>query len=302
MGDIGQTRVFGHADRGVVAIGLRRRPFADLYHQLVTGSWARLLAVYALVFFATEVLFEAAHYALADAGAVARGSVLAAAVALARGAPLAQLQGALEPRAVASGLVAAGEGFVRWAELVVGAGIVFAKFALVEARVLFSRVAVVAPHAGREALLFRMANERNGHVVDARVSLLLVRNELDEDGELVRRARDLPLVRGATALFSHSWTAVHALDRGSPLHGETAESLARAEAEILVTFAGWDDALTRTISARHVYPAHALRFGARFAPIVVQLPDGRRAVDYRRFHDVVPAEPAGGVPRRVAAG
>ena len=61
MRDLGQTRVFGHSTRGVVAIGLRKRPLADLYHRLVTGSWARLCLVYALVYFVTEALFSAAH-------------------------------------------------------------------------------------------------------------------------------------------------------------------------------------------------------------------------------------------------
>src|SRR3990172_2886683 len=117
MGDL-QTRVFGHSDRGVVAIGLRRRPLADLYHQLVTGSWARLCAVYAAVYFVTQLLFETAHYALADAGSVARGSVLAALVALARGVPFAEVRGAFEPRAAAASLIGGLEGFVWWAELV----------------------------------------------------------------------------------------------------------------------------------------------------------------------------------------
>jgi inward rectifier potassium channel len=290
MGDLGQTRVFGHSDRGVVSKGLRRRPLADLYHQLVTGSWARLCAVYALVYFLTQVLFEISHYALADAGSVARGSVLGALVALARGVPFVEVQEAFEPRAVVAGLLGGVEGFIKWAELVIGAGLVIAKISLIKARVLFSDVAVVAPHASGEALLFRMANERNGHVVDARLQVMLVRNERDEEGELVRRAHDLPLVRGGSALFSHAWTAAHVIDRASPLARETAASLTAAEAELLVTFSGYDEALTRVIHARHLYSAHRICWGVRFAPIVTALPDGRRAVDYTRFHEVVPVE------------
>jgi inward rectifier potassium channel len=157
---------------------------------------------------------------------------------------------------------------------------------------------VVAPTAKGAALLFRMANERTGHVVDARVQVMLVRNALDEDGELVRRAHDVPLVRGGSALFAHAWTAVHEIDARSPLAGDDDASLARDEAELLVTFSGYDEGLLRVISARQVYPAGRIRWGARFAPIVSVLPDGRRAVDYRRFHEVVEAEPEE-TPRRV---
>lgn len=291
MADLTHTRVFGQATRGLVAIGLRRRPLADLYHRLVTGSWARLCAVYALVYFLTAALFEAAHYAVGDAGPAARGSAAAALVALARGAGADAVRAALAPRALAAGLLAGAEDFVRWAELVIGAGIVLAKFSLLRARVLFSRVAVVGPHRGGEALQFRMANERTSHVVDAKVSVMLVRDELDDDGEPVRRAHDLPLVRGGTALFSHAWTAAHVIGPGSPLAGADAGALASAEAEVIVTFSGYDEALTRVISARHVYPAARIRWGARFAPIVRTLPGGQRAVDYRRFHDAIAAEP-----------
>jgi inward rectifier potassium channel len=209
---------------------------------------------------------------------------MAAVVALARGEPVGD---ALEPAALAAAAVESLTRFVHWAEVVIGAGVVMAKYTQLKARVLFSEVAAVAPHAAGTALLFRMANERAGHVVDARVFLLLVRNERDEDGEVVRRAHDLPLLRGGTALFSHAWTAVHAVDRDSPLFGETEETLAAAEAELLVTFSGYDDGVSRAIHARHVYGASQLRWNARFAPIATVLPDGRRALDYRRFHEVL---------------
>lgn len=289
--DLGQTRVFGHAGRETVVIGLRRRALSDLYHRLVTGGWLQLCLVYALVYFLTGALLEVAHWALAGAGNVAPGSLMGAVVALFHGSSTDEVLAVLDPRALAAGVLSAVDGFVRWAELVIGAGIVMAKFSMQKAQVLFSEAAVVAPHdRGAHALLFRMANQRSGHVVDARVSLLLVRNEREPDGEVVRRAHDLPLLRGGTALFEHAWMAAHEIDRDSPLWGETAESMAAAQAELLVTFSGYDERLLRPIHARHVYPARRVHWDARFEPIDTVLPDGRRALDYRRFHEVVPAE------------
>jgi inward rectifier potassium channel len=288
MGDLGQTRVFGHAGRETVVLGLRRRPLSDLYHRLVTGGWLQLLLVFALVYFLTSALFEVAHWSLDDAAKVPPGSLMKALMAWIDGAGAQAAE--LDPRALAARALESLNVFLRWAELVIGAGIVMAKFSMQKARVLFSDVAVIAPHAaGGHALLFRMANQRSGHVVDAKASLLLVRNEREPDGELVRRAHDLPLVRGGTALFEHAWTAAHEIDRQSPLWGETEESLARADAELLVTFSGYDERLLKLIHARHVYPSRVLRWDVRFAPIATVLPDGRRALDYRRFHEVVAA-------------
>src|SRR5690242_3039201 len=202
MAGMGSTRVFGAAT-GVEVVGLRRRPGRDLYHWLVAGPWWRLLLVFAVAWAATQLAFDGLRL-------VASGHVPAFA------------------RAALSGL----EGFLRWAEVVVASGIVLAKFSLVRARVLFSDVAVVGPHGGGVALLFRMANERASHIVDAKVTVMLVRNEL-HDGEIVRRAHDLALVRGGSALFAHAWTAIHPIDRTSPLAGETAGSLEGSDAEII---------------------------------------------------------------------
>jgi inward rectifier potassium channel len=289
MSDLGSTRVFGqHGGGGVVTIGLKRRPMSDLYHWLVAGSWTRLVVLFALVHFATQALFGLGRLLVAVRPAEA--SVVPALL----GALQAPAGGAASPfsgRALASAAIGAVEGFVEWAELVIGAGVVLAKFSLVRARVLFSKVAVIAPHEGGQALMFRMANERTSHIVDAKVSVMLVRNEI-QDGEIVRRAYDLDLARRGSALFSHAWTAIHPISRTSPLFGESAGSLEGAEAEILVNLSGFDDALARIVHARHVYPAGRIRWNSRFREIVKVLPDGRHAVDYRKFHKVTPTDEA----------
>ncbi|HYG69306.1 MAG TPA: potassium transporter, partial [Anaeromyxobacteraceae bacterium] len=179
--------------------------------------------------------------------------------------------------------------------LAVGSGIIFTKFSLLKPRVLFSRVAVVAPHDQGRALLFRMANERKSPIVDAKVQAMLVVDEPGPDGEGVRRVRDLPLARGGSALFTHAWTAIHPIGRDSPLAGHDARTLAAANGEVIVTLTGFDEGLLRTTHARHVYRAKAIRFGARFRDIVRALPNGLRAVDYRKFHDAVPVEDAAAV-------
>jgi inward rectifier potassium channel len=286
MAGLGSTRVFAHhAGGGTTPIGLRR-PMRDLYHDLVTGSWARLFLVFAAVYFLTGVLFVALRMLLEwklrlDPAALAGGLVAAGAP------PAAPAPTSLRSLALAA---AAGvEGFVHWVELVIASGIVLAKFSHLRARVLFSRVAVVAPHAGGTALMFRMANERTSHIVDAKVQMMLVRNEVS-DGDFVRRAHDLELQRGGSALFALAWTAIHPIDRDGPLFGETAASLERAEAEIIVTLTGFDEALTRVMYARHVYPADRIRWDQRFREIVRKLPDGTRVVDYGLFHETEPAD------------
>jgi inward rectifier potassium channel len=264
---------------------MRRRPMKDLFHWMVTGSWTRLIVVYCLVYFTTQALFGVAHFLLGP-GQPGRAAVTGYLLSLAWGAQPAE--GAPELRAVAASAVASVEVFLRWLELAVGSGLIFAKFSLVRARVLFSRVAVVTPYQAGQALAFRMANERASHMMDAKVQAMLVWNEPGEGGETVRRAHDLALARGGSALFAHAWTAIHPIDRASPLWGQSAETLGAREAEVIVTLSGFDEGLIRTMHARHVYPAGRIRWNAQFREIVTLLPNGVRAVDYRKFHDVTP--------------
>jgi inward rectifier potassium channel len=290
MSGLGSTRVFGHGTTGEIRkVGLPHRPLADFYHRLVTGSWARLLATYAGVFFATQALFAALHLAvLADVPGA--GGLLPALAAAVDAPPVAAP--ALTPRWFAAAGLSAVEGFVRWLELGVGAAILIAKATRVPARVLFSRVAVIAPgaHAGGRALLFRMANERTSHMVDAKVAAMLVWDELGEDGEPVRRAHDLALARGGSALFSHAWTAVHPIGRDSPLFAASEGMLAERQAELIVTLSGYDEGLTRVIHARQVYGADQILWDRQFREIVRTDRSGARTVDYRRFHETVPVE------------
>ena len=287
MGGMGSTRIFG-ASSGVVVVGLRRRPGRDLYHWLVTGPWTRMLVVYLLVYFGTLALFAAVR--LLVFARIHAGAPLLPALAVALDAP-PEAGEALTARGVIRSSLAGLEGFVRWAEVVVASGIVLAKFSLVRARVLFSDVCVVGPHVGGTALFFRMANERASHIVDAKVTVMLVRNEL-HDGEIVRRAHDLSLVRGGSALFAHAWTAIHSVDRKSPLAAETSGSLEGSDAEIIVSISGFDEGLVKTVYARHVYPASRIRWNARFREIVRLREDGRRVIDYRKFHKTAPVEDA----------
>ncbi len=289
MANLASSRVFGPSSGGIVRIGLKRRPLKDVYHGLVTGSWARLLVTYGVVYFAVEALFGAAHFVLPRSESEA-ASVAGLVLSRLPGSPVEPLP-IPSPRVLAAEVVLGLEGFVRWLLLAVGSGIIFAKFSLLKARVLFSRVAVVAPYQGGLALMFRMANERTSHVVDAKVQAMLIRDEPEENGEVVRRAHDLPLLRGGSALFSHAWTAIHPVDKDSPLFGQSAAQLEAAEAELVVTLSGFDEAVTHVIHARHVYRADRIRWNARFRDVVRTLSNGMRAVDYRRFHEWTAAEP-----------
>src|SRR2546427_401225 len=132
-----------------------------------------------------------------------------------------------------------------------------------------------------------IANARANQILEAQVHLALARTETTAEGERVRRLYDLELVRTRTPLFVLTWTVIHPIDERSPIFGATQESLRTDEGEIVVSVTGIDETFSQTIYARYSYLADEIVWDARFADVMSVLPDGRRLVDYSRFHDVV---------------
>ena len=196
--------------------------------------------------------------------------------------------GTMSPESTAAHLLVTLEAFMRHALDGDGDGITFAKFARPTARVMFSKVAVVSDHEGVPTLMFRAANERRNHLVEANMPVALLKFETTAEGERVRRVHDLDLKRSSSPAFVLTWTVMHPIVPGSPLYGATAASLEKGESEIVLTFTGLDETLSQTIHARHSYLADELRFGSRFCDLIGAR-EGRRVIDYTKFHDVLPA-------------
>ena len=168
-------------------------------------------------------------------------------------------------------------------------GLVFAKFARPTARVLWSKAAALCDREGVPTLMFRMANERRNHVVEATLHAAVIRAERTREGEMVRRVHDLQLVRNNTPAFILTWTAMHQITKDSPLYGLTPELLKEQQAEIALTLMGLDETIMQTIHSRTSFLPHEVSFGKKYADVIGQA-GARRVIDYGRLNDLVPAK------------
>jgi inward rectifier potassium channel len=185
----------------------------------------------------------------------------------------------------ANGLVSL-ETFVGLVYVALATGLVFARVSRPTAKVLFSRVAVVETFDGLPTLMFRAANRRANQILEAEVQVSLARDLDTREGRKFRRFEELRVVRARTPLFALTWTVMHPIDEMSPLWGADASSLVREQAELIVVLSGVDDRFAQRVHARHAYIAEDVVWGGRFADVLSTRPDGRRVVDYRRFHVV----------------
>ena len=167
-------------------------------------------------------------------------------------------------------------------------GLAFARFSRSTARVIFSRVAVIAPHEGAPTLSFRAANKRRNRILEAQLRVYLLRDEVTAEGQRLRRIYDLNLLRNQTPSFTLSWSAFHPIDESSPFYGVSAEDLAQTNATIVISLSGLDETIAQILHARHTYAAHEVLWHHRFLDIICQTPNGNRYIDFAFFHAVEP--------------
>lgn len=278
------------AGREVVAIGLRRRVGKDLYHRLLTASWRTLFALVVVAYVGSNALFAAGYLLEGDVIENARPGSFSDAFFFSVQTMATIGYGKMAPRTLFANALVAAEALVGLLGLAIVTGLIFAKFSRPTARVLFSRVAVVTRYEGVTSLMFRMANERESQIVEAHLHAVVLRDETTAEGEPVRRAHDLRLRRSRSAAFALTWTAIHPITPGSPLHAEDAASLLAKRSDLVVSLTGFDESLSQSVHARHAYGPGDIRWGARFEDVLGKLPDGRQVIDYRKFHDVLPSD------------
>jgi len=273
--------------RTIVRTGAPSRALGDLYHALLNAHWSVLLLLFVIYYLVANTCFAFLYLAGGDDLANARPGSFEDAFFFSVQTLATIGYGAFAPKTRYANVLVAIEALVGVLGFAIAAGLFFAKFSRPTARVLFSKVAVVTRRDGVPSLMIRMANERANQVVEAQVQVSLIRSERTVEGEQVRRFYDLKLVRTRTPIFMLSWTVVHPIDESSPLYGTTPESMAEGNGEVVVSVAGVDETFSQTIRARYSYLPEEIVWNARYVDIMSVLPDGRRRVDYGRFHDVV---------------
>jgi inward rectifier potassium channel len=275
----------------VRATGLSRWQPGDLYHELLRMSWPQAALLFVAAFTCFNLLFGWLYWL--DPNGIAPGAPAD------RVWPFWQAfffsvqtvatigYGHIYPQTVYANIVVVIEITFGILFFALVTGIVFSRFSRPTARILFSNTAVVQKVDGVPTFMFRAANLRHNLVFEARATVSLLNDE-DVGGAVLRRFRDLKLVRDANPVFALTWTIMHPIDETSPLAPWVAGQQATPESEIVVVISGVDDRTGQSIHGRWVYDCAEIEWNAQFVDILDQLPDGTRTIDYRRFHDVQP--------------
>jgi inward rectifier potassium channel len=256
-----------------------RRVPTDAYHAIRGLSWGMLTLLFFVVYLAMNLIFASILW-FGDAQILNAGPSFADRFFFSVQTMATIGYGNLAPGDLLAHGVVTLESFVGVVYTAVVTGVFFAKFSTPSARVAFSRSCVVADIEGVPTLMFRCANARNTALVEATVTVTLTRNEVLEDGERVRRLYDLELRRNTSPMFALSWTVMHPIVPGSPLHGRSPAQVEAENVAILCTMTGIDDSLASTVHARASWGWRQVEWGRKFADMLSFGADGAAEIDF----------------------
>ena len=271
------------ADR-LRVIGRRQAGLRDMYHRAMRLSWPRFLLMGTGVFLTLNSVF-AVLYSLQPAGItdLKHGSLSEAFFFSVQ--TLATIgYGRWAPVSTYANTVVTFETLIGVSAIALFTALAFARFARPTAQIVFSRNLVISEFDGVPTLTMRLANERDNQILEARVSLSLLRDEVTKEGQYFRRLHDLVLVRDHTPVFGMTFQVMHRIDEASPLHGYSQARMEADGVEVIALVSGLDETMMQNVHARASYDSSEILFGQRFADIFGYLGDGTRAMDYRQFH------------------
>jgi inward rectifier potassium channel len=261
--------------------------FRDPYHLLLTIPWIGFFAIVVGFDIFLNAVFAVLY--LLDANAIAGikevGFLEAFFFSVQTLASIGY--GVMNPQTLYANLIVTLESIASLMLFAVITGISFTRFAKSSSRVMFSRVATIHNYNGIPTLMFRTANERKNNILEAKLSVYLMIDEVTTEGQMMRRLHELKLARDHSPVFLLSWTVMHTIDERSPLYGLSTETMERLHAQILVSLTGVDETIEGTLHARHMYAARNIMFDRRFVDVIHMGNDGHRYLDYTHFHETI---------------
>jgi inward rectifier potassium channel len=250
----------------------------NLYHTMLAMTWKTFLGLVLLLYFLSNIIFGALYAVLAPDGLIDTSGDPTTSIFI-RGfffsvQTFATIgYGTIHPSGIVPNLLVTIESYYSLLANALITGLVFARFARPNAKVIFSEVAVVAPYRGIEGLMLRLVNGRNNQLIEVTANVLYA-HFVERDGRMVRRFDALPLEREKVAFLPLAWTIVHPIDEKSPLYGMTQEELRRSDAEILVLLTATDETFAAVVHTRTSYKPEEIKCGYKFVNLYNEIGAG----------------------------
>lgn len=177
--------------------------------------------------------------------------------------------GQMSPMGNMANLLSAFIAFIGLISFAILTGLSFAKFSKPRAHILFSKNMLIAPNplkGNAPSLQFRIVNTSKNQIIDLQARVTLAWLE-EESGVRRRKFKRLELELENIHLFPLNWTLVHPINEDSPLAGKSLHELLEKQMEVLILVKGFDDTYSQIVHSKRSYSCKDLVEGGAFEPM-----------------------------------
>ena len=274
----GGQRLLNHdVTFNVQRTGLSFLTSLNLYHTLIAMSWKVFLALVLLIYFLSNFFFGFLYSAfgpdyIVDTSGTPTENIFIRSFFFSVQTFATIGYGTIHPVGILPNLLVTIESYYSLLANALITGLVFARFARPTARIIFSKVAVIAPYRGKSGLMCRLVNGRSNQLLEVSANVLYA-YFIEENGVRIRRFEPLELERSKVAFLPLAWTIVHPINEDSPLFGVTEDDLIKSDAEFLIMLTATDETFASIVHSRSSYKHGEVKTGYKFANIYNQIED-----------------------------
>lgn len=267
-----------------VKLNAKQTELRDVYHWLIMLSWFRFSIIVSVVYLIVNFVFSLLYVLGPNSVDGMQGMSDAFFFSVETLATVGY--GHMFPSTFYGHIISTIEIITGMFSMALITGLIFVRFSRPVARISFSDVVVIHPFNGQPTLTYRVANLRHHPMAEAHFRLMLIRYEPVLEGGKARRYHNLPLQFDYMISFPAVLTIRHIIDKNSPLHGCTMESLKEDDSLFVASVVCIDTALPASVQTQHQYTTEAVYFDHRFTNIYTEDERHRIIIDYGRLNEI----------------
>lgn len=271
----------------IVQLGLKKYFFQDLYYRVLKMTWLNFILIAALFYVLLNFVFALIYFLSPAEILNARPDSLWDSFIFSFQTSSTLGYGYMIPTTDIAHAIVVFDTMMGIFYAAIITGLAFSKFSRPEAKVMFSNNIILTTFDNIPTLMFRIANSRDTHIVDASLNVAALIPYISKEGHEMRRFFKLPLVSNDNPTFSLTWTAMHQLTKESPLYGMSLEQIVEKKVLIFVSLTGIDDILSQSIHSNHRYRTDSLIRAKKFVDIIIPNEDPNKyVIDFEKFHEI----------------
>lgn len=267
-------------------IGLKKSLFHDVYYRVLRASWLKFFSFSALCYLVINFAFALLYFLSPAEILNVRPDSLWDSFIFSFQTSSTVGYGYFLPKSDTAHALVIVDTMVGIFYVAIVTGLAFSKFARPSAKVLFSNNIILSTFDGIPTLMFRVANGRDTHIVDAGLNVAALLPYESKEGHKMRRFYPLNLVSNNNPTFTLSWTVMHQLTEDSPLFGMSIEEMIEKRVLVFASFTGIDDVLSQTVHSNNRYTTDKFLKAKKFVDILEDGKENDYVLDFTKFHEV----------------